>query len=115
MTWLQRVGYALEDRAFHHHGCQNFKYFGHFVSSSMPSLAIWFSDMYIPDNSISSCGGVLLGTPLQASLSPHLLNVPVQIANKHGLQKKKSLPVRIKLCCLCGVSNGKENIQIQGA
>jgi hypothetical protein len=32
---------------------------------------------------------VLLGTPLQASLSPHLLNVPVQIANKHGLQKKK--------------------------
>jgi hypothetical protein len=32
---------------------------------------------------------VLLGTPLQASLSPHLLNVPVQIANKLGLQKKK--------------------------
>jgi hypothetical protein len=32
---------------------------------------------------------VLLGTPLQASLSPHLLNVPVQIANKLGLQTKK--------------------------
>jgi hypothetical protein len=32
---------------------------------------------------------VLLGTPLQASLSPHLLNVLVQIANKQGLQKKK--------------------------
>jgi hypothetical protein len=31
---------------------------------------------------------VLLGTPLHASLSPHLLNVIVQIANKLGLQKK---------------------------
>jgi hypothetical protein len=52
---------------------------------------------------------VLLGTPLQASLSPHLLNVLVQIANKQGLQKKKKF-----ICanvCLYKLAFCRMNIQ----